>query len=136
MAYQHGRFTVITVNAKDLSQYTKTSTLELDQDVHDTTGYGSTAHTKMGGLTDASFTMSGTYDSTASTGPRAALLSLITTPAGTTITVKPEGTGSGKPLDTFTGILKKYTQTAPVDDMVTWSADFEVSGAVASTTQP
>lgn len=136
MAYIHGRNTVVKVNAKDLSQYIKTSTLEVDSDVHDTTGYGSTAHTKQGGLLDASFTMSGTYDSTATTGPRAALLPLIGVGTGTPVIIWPEGAGTGKPQDSFTGLIKKYTQTAPVDDMVTWAVDIEVSGAIASTTQP
>jgi hypothetical protein len=44
-----------------------------------------------------------------------------------------EGTGTGKPQDAFTGILKKYTETNPVDDMVTWSAEFEISGAITTT---
>lgn len=134
MAFVHGRTTKITVNAKDISPYTKTSSLEYAGDVHDTTGYGSTAHTKQGGLTDATFTCGGTYDNTASVGPRAALIGLLA--QSTTIVRNPEGTGTGKPNESFTGILSKYTETNPVDDMVTWSATFEVSGAVTITTLP
>lgn len=133
MAFIHGRNTVVKVATKDISAYCKTSSLELTADVHDTTGYGSTAHTKAGGLLDGSFTVSGTYDSTAVSGPRAALLPLV----GTTAAVirQSEGTGTGKPQDAFSGVLKKYTETSPVDDMVTWSAEFEVTGPNVTTVQ-
>jgi hypothetical protein len=33
-------------------------------------------------------------------------------------------------------VLTKYVETNPVDDMVTWSADFEISGPVVTTALP
>lgn len=134
MAFVHGRNTKLTVATKDISPYTKTSTFEKSADVHDTTGYGATDHTKAGGLGDGKFTCGGTYDNTVSTGPRNALLSLV----GTSVAVvrNPEGTGTGKPNDAFSGVLTKYTETNPVDDMVTWAAEFEISGAVTTTALP
>ncbi|HEY9338826.1 MAG TPA: hypothetical protein VIQ79_30540 [Kribbella sp.] len=134
MAFVHGRTTSVTVATKDISAFCKTSSYEGSADVHETTGYGKNAKTKSGGLLDGKFTCGGTYDNTASTGPRNALKPLL----GTTVTVlyKIEGTGTGKPLDTFSGVLNKYVETAPVDDMVTWSAEIEVSDVVVTTTQP
>lgn len=134
MAFVHGRTTKITVATKDISPYTKTSTFEPSADVHDTTGYGSNNKTKAGGLLDGKFTCSGTYDNTVSTGPRNALLALV----GTSVAVvrNVEGTGTGKPNDAFSAILSKYTETNPVDDMVTWAAEFEISGAVTTTALP
>ena len=134
MAFVHGRDTSITVATKDISPYCKTSSLELSADVHETTGYGKQAKTKSGGLLDGKFTMGGTYDNTASTGPRNALKPLV----GTTVAVvrKPEGTGTGKPQDAFSGVLSKYVETNPVDDMVTWSAEIEVSDVITTTTLP
>lgn len=134
MAFVHGRNTSVTVATKDISPYCKTSSYEGTADVHETTGYGKNAKTKSGGLLDGKFTCGGTYDNTASTGPRNALKPLL----GTTVTVlyKIEGTGTGKPLDTFSGVLSKYVETAPVDDMVTWSAEIEVSDVVVTSTQP
>lgn len=131
MAFVHGKTTKLTVATKDISPYTKTSSLEVSSDVHDTTGYGSLAHTKQGGLLDGKFTCSGTYDNTVSTGPRNALLSGV----GSALAVirNVEGTGTGKPNDAFTAILTKYTETNPVDDMVTWAAEFDISGPVVTT---
>lgn len=134
MAFIHGKTTVIKVATKDISAYCKTSTLEVDADVHDVTGYGATAHAKQGGLLDGSFTVSGTYDNTAVTGPRAVLLPLLGAAAAAIIR-QPEGTGTGKAQDSFSAVLKKYTETNPADDMVTWSADFEVSGPITTTAQ-
>lgn len=134
MAASHGRLTNITVATKDISPYTKTSSYELTADDHDTTGYGATAHTKQGGLLDGSFSAGGTYDNTASVGPRNALAGQLG--VSQAIVRKVEGTGTGKPQDSFTGVLVKYTETNPVDDMVQWSAQWEISGAVVTTVQP
>jgi hypothetical protein len=134
MASAHGRLTNVTVATKDISPYCKTSSYELTADNHDTTGYGATAHTKAGGLTDGTFSAGGTYDNTVSVGPRNALANQL----GVTqaIVRKVEGTGTGKPQDTFNAVLTKYTETNPVDDMVTWAATWEISGAIVTIAQP
>lgn len=134
MAFVHGRLTKLVVATKDISPYTKTSSFEKSADVHDTTGYGATDHTKAGGLGDGKFTAGGTYDNTASTGPRNAMLALV----GTTVAVvrNPEGIGTGKPNDAFSAVLTKYTETNPVDDMITWAAEMEISGPVVTTALP
>jgi hypothetical protein len=134
MAFVHGKTTKLVVATKDISPFTKTSTFEIDGDVHDTTGYGATAHTKSGGLLDGKFTCGGTYDNTVSVGPRNAMLSLV----GTSVAVvrNGEGIGTGKPNDAFTAVLSKYTETNPVDDMVTWAAEMEISGPVVTTALP
>lgn len=136
MAFVHGKSTNITIAAKNISPFTKTSSFEKTGDMHETTGYQPTgdAKTKAGGLIDGKFTCSGTYDNTVSIGPRNALLALV----GTTVACvrNVEGVGSGKPNDAFSGVLTKYVETNPVDDMVTWSAEVEISGPVVTTTLP
>jgi len=134
MATAHGKLTVITVATKDISPYCKTSSYEGSADVHDVTGRGKDAKVKAGGLLDGKFTFGGVYDNTASTGPRNALKPLL----GTTVAVvyKVEGTGTGKPQDDFDGVLTKYVETSPHDDMVSWSAEIEISDVVTTTTQP
>ncbi|HEY9413783.1 MAG TPA: hypothetical protein VIQ30_03410 [Pseudonocardia sp.] len=134
MATVHGKLTVITVATKDISAFCKTSSYEGSADVHDTTGYGKNAKTKSGGLLDGKFTCGGTYDNTASTGPGFAIKPLL----GTTVAIvrKLEGTGTGKPQEAFSAVVSKYVETSPHDDMVTWSAEFEISDVVTTTTQP
>jgi hypothetical protein len=133
MAKAHGKSTVITVATKDISPYTKTSSYERSAKTHDVTGYGVDDEDYEGGLKGGKFTCGGVYDNTASVGPRNALHGLV----GTKVAVvrKTEGTGTGKPQDAFNAVLEKYVESNPHDDMVTWSADFTIAGAVTSTTQ-
>ena len=133
MAFKHGKDTVVKVATKDLSGYTDSSELNQSADGHDTTTYGNQAHRKGGGLLDGTFKMSGTYDSTAVTGPRAALQPLL----GTVVAIirQPEGTGSAKPQDAFSALLTGYVETNAVADMIKWSAEFEIDGVVNSAAQ-
>lgn len=136
MAYTptHGKLTVLKVGANDISPSTKTSNFSGSADVHDTSGYGLTNRTKAGGMVDGTFTASGSYDIGATTGTPA----LLEGKEGTSfsLTRQVAGTGSGKPQEVFTGILSKFDVSAPFDDMVTWSAEWSVSGAVNRTAQP
>lgn len=133
MAFVHGKDTEISVAAKNLSTYTNTSEFTRGADSHDVTTYGKDDHVHSGGLRTGGFTMGGTYDNTAVNGPAAALEPLIGTVAE--IIRKPEGTGTGKPQQTFDALLTSYVETSPVADMVSWSAEFTVSDAVVTTAQ-
>lgn len=133
MSKAHGKNTIITIATKDVSPYTKTSTYTRTAKNHDTTGYGVDDEDYEGGLKGGKFVLGGTYDNTASVGPRNALHSLV----GTKVAVvrKLEGTGTGKPQDAFNMTLDKYEETNPHDDMVTWAAEGTIAGAVTTTAQ-
>jgi hypothetical protein len=133
MTFVHGRNTFISLNGADLSAFTDTSELSREADEHDVTTYGKQAHVVQGGLLSSSASMSGTYDNTAGTGPRAVIRPLI----GTVVTLirRTEGTGVGKPQDSVSVHVKKYVETNPVADMVKWSAELTGSDVVTSTTQ-
>jgi hypothetical protein len=135
MAFKHGKDTVVKVNSVDLSVYTDTSELSKVTDTHDTSVYGVDAHGFSTGLNNATFTMGGTYDSTAVSGPRAALNAVYALNAAVPILRQPEGAGSGKPQDSFNAILTNYTETNPVADMIKWKADFQVTGDITSAAQ-
>lgn len=131
--FQHGKSTVITVATKDISAWTNNSELGRGAAGHNVTAYGADDEAWNGGIRNGKFTCSGIYDKTATTGTAAVLDPLV----GTTVAVvrKAEGTGTGKPQQTFNGLLVSYVETSPVADMVTWSAEFTVSGGVVKTTQ-
>jgi hypothetical protein len=133
MAKSHGKETVIKVGSDDISQYTNASELERGADDHDTTCYGADDHVYDGGLGNHTFKMSGMYDTTATTGPRDVLKDTPGTKV--TITRQPEGTGSGKPQDSFSFLVTKYVESNPVADYVTWSCEGKVSGAITDTAQ-
>lgn len=133
MAKSHGKHTEVTVETNDISPYCKTSTLTLTAKNHDTTGYGVDDEDYEGGLRGGKFTMGGTYDNTATVGPRNALMDR----RGQRVAVRRrvEGTGAGKPQDDFTMTLDKYEESNPHDDMVMWSAEGTIAGGVTTTNQ-
>lgn len=134
MAASHGKLTSITVATKDISPYTDNSNYSKNAPAHETTGYGVDDETYAGGVRANTFSCSGKYDNTASTGPRNALHGAV----GTTVAVvrKVEGTGTGKPQDSFSWVITKYEESSPYNDMVKWSAEGNISGPITTTAQP
>jgi len=136
MAYTttHGRLAVLKVATLDISLSCKTSALEESADVHDTSGYGVANRTKAGGLIDGKFTASGTYDIGTVTGTPLALEGQ----RGNTLALilQATGAGTGKQQDVFSAVLAKFTKSVPVDEMVSWAAEFEITGPIVRTVQP
>ena len=135
MSFKHGKDTVVKVDSTDLSAYTNESEFTKGLDTHDVSAYGDEAHKFGVGLNTGAFTMGGTYDSTASTGPRAKLNTVYAAKAAVTILRQPEGTGSMLPQDSFSAILTSYKESNPVADMIKWTADWQVTGDVTTTAQ-
>lgn len=129
----HGKNTVVSVDGDDLSAYTNASDYEKTADDEDTTCYGASAHRYDPGLVDGSFKMSGFYEK-GGTSPKATISALIGADA-VTILRKTEGTGTGKPQESFSALAVKYGESNPVAGYVTWSAEFKMCSVVTETTQ-
>jgi hypothetical protein len=133
MASSHGKDTVVTLNAVDIGANITKSEFGREADEHEITGYGKQSHVVRGGLKGGTFTMEGWYDTSAGTGARAVIRPLL----GTVVpfTRRPEGTGVGRPQDAGNVHVKKYVETNPVNDIVTWSMEGTLSDDVTSTVQ-
>jgi hypothetical protein len=133
MAFIHGKSVFISVSGDDLSTYTNSVEIKREADAHDVTCFGQTAKKYQSGLTDGTVTLKGTYDDGAA-GPAAILMPLI---GGTVeeVVYRPEGTGSTKPHYTFDAIVTSYEESAPVAEMITWTAELQISEAVAIAAQ-
>jgi hypothetical protein len=132
MGVVHGKGVVVSVATEDLSVYGTSCEYELKADSHDVTTFGNDYKVFAGGLKESSMKIEGIYDDTETTGPRAVLEALVGTI--TEMTYKPEGTTG--PTRTWDCLLTTYTETAPVADMIKFSAQFQGSGAVAVTDPP
>ncbi len=133
MALVHSSVTVVKLGSNDISSYVKSSDITFEADVHDVTTYGTTSKVYKAGLTDATISLEGWFD-TAATGPRKLIQPLIGN--GTVVfTRQLEGTGTGKSQDVATVIVKSFNESAPVADIVTWKAELQVTGGVNSTAQ-
>lgn len=133
MSRKHSNETIITVDDNDISKYSNASEIARSADSHDTTGYGKKSHVYFGGLKNGTFSVSGHYDTDETTGPRAVLEPLL----GTVVEVvrQPEGMGAGLPQDVFDALMTSYSESNPVADMITWSAEFNISDDVDTTAQ-
>lgn len=135
MAFRHGKYAVITINAVDLSTFCDSLDLSVDVDTADTTMFGSTWKSAIAGLAGATLELSGAYDPTASTGPASAIFACITGGVPVAVVHKPGGTLTGQRTNSFNAIVTNYSESSPVGDKVTFSASLLVTGAVTPTTQ-
>lgn len=132
MAFVHGKGTFVSLDANDLSAFTNNTALPRSADTHDVTTYGKDDHVYRGGLRDGTATISGIYDSAAG-GPGAVITPLLGT--NVTFIFRPEGTGPGLPERSGDCVVSTYEETSPVADMVTWSAELQLSDEFATTAQ-
>lgn len=133
MATNHGKNTVLTAGGHDFSPFCDNSELTRGADAVDNTGYGLDDKVFDGNLGEHDFTAGGKYSTDAVNGPRA----LFKGKQGTKFAIirRPEGTGVGKPQESFTALLLSYTETAPVADYQKWATKWKVSGPITDTTQ-
>lgn len=138
---QHGKDTYFSVEdsvastLRNISPYLNTVGFSRQNDTHDTTTFTKTGHTFVGGLTNGKITLNGLWDKTASTGSQTVLNSLLG--LGTTTVgweYGPEGNSSGKVKYSGEAVLESYDESAPVADLVSFTAVLQISGAVTTGT--
>lgn len=143
--FYHGKATSFTIQdltstARDISPTLREVSFPVTIDTPETTAFGSTAKTYVVGIKDARFSVSGMFDATASVGPDT-VLSAIFGASGPTSGGDSGQTGFGfvySPSGTTVGLVKytgrahltSYQVQGSVSDMVAFSADFQVTGAV------
>lgn len=132
MTTKHSKYTVILIAGADVSGFCTDSNCEQSAKTEDTTTYGKNAEVYDPQLLSGAFGCGGRYE-TGILGPRAVLKPLV----GTKVTViyRPEGTGSGLPQDSFSVIITKYSETAPVAGYRLWTIDTQPSDVWDSTAQ-
>jgi hypothetical protein len=123
----------VTINAVNLSDHIASVTLTTSDDVIETTAFGSTARTRIGGLGDNSVALefhqdyaAANVEATINSTP-----SLIGTT--TTIVVKPNGatTAADNPSYTFTALCSEWTPlNGAVGESATASVTWPISGEV------
>lgn len=133
-ASTHGSKVALSIDGSVISPWTNASELKRAADKSETTGYGSEGHEYADdeGLKAHMFTCSGWYDKTTVTGTAAVLKGKEG--QNLPIIYGEEGSASGAPKATFTGHLDDFTTTAPVAEIVKWSATFSVSGEITDST--
>jgi hypothetical protein len=140
MAFTHGKDAVFSIDdaggtPRDLSAYVDTvSGLPGARQLSEVTAFGDEGTKHIPGLQNVTFTVSGHFDSTATTGPNAVLNSLRTAASTATFEYGPEGSGSGATKFSGECWLTNYAVDASVSEKVSFSAEFQVNGTVTAGT--
>lgn len=140
MAFTHGKDVAFKLDdsggtLRTLSTYTDSvSGLPAARELADVTAFGAGGTKWIPGLQNVTFTASGHFDSTTTTGPHAVLNSLRTTTATASFEYGPEGADTGDVKLSGECWLTEYTVDANVREKVSWSATFQVDGTVTNGT--
>ena len=136
MAFSHGRVAVFKIDdsggtQRDLSAYLDNVDFPQEVDIPETSVFGDTARGyDVVGLKSASFSLSGKFDSTATSGPDVVLQGLIGLAASDDFEYGPEGGTTGKIKYSGKCRITSYRITSAVNGVVSFSADGVVDGAV------
>lgn len=140
MAFTHGKDAHFSLDdstdtLQNLSTYTdNVSGLPSARQFSEVTAFGDQGVKNIPGLQNVTFSASGSFDSTATTGPHAVLNSLRTAANTASFEFGPEGNGSGAVKFSGECWLTNYTVDTSVSDKVPWSAEFQVDGTVTEGT--
>jgi hypothetical protein len=123
--------TRVTINSVDLTDHVTSVTLDLSADEVETTAFGSTARTRVGGLLDNSVSLDFQQDYAAA-NVEATIRPLIG--ALGTVVIKPNGTATSptNPSYTFLALVTEWQSVnGAVGDLATASVTWPISGTVA-----
>ena len=133
MAFVHGKTAVFKIDnsggsLQDISAYCDNVDFPLTSDTAEVTTFGDASKEYIAGLRDATVSISGSWDATAD-----AILAGIVGVAGT-FEYGPAGGAGGAVKFTGEAICTSYNVSAPVGDKVSFSAEFQCTGAITRTT--
>jgi hypothetical protein len=140
MSFVHGKSAVFKLDdsggtLRTLTSYVdNVSGLPGGRELSAVTAFGDSGTKSISGLQNVTFSVSGHFDSTATTGPNAVINSLRTATATASFEYGPEGSSSGNIKFYGECWLTEYTVDASVSDKVSFSATFQVDGTVSNTT--
>lgn len=131
MAFVHGKNTVFKVDNSsgsltDISSYVSDVSLARSVDTAETTTFGASDKTYIVGLRDANFSVSGKWDATVD----AHLNGILGQSSTVSFEYGPEGSTAGNTKFTGEAILTGFDRSSTVSDAATFSANFQVTGAV------
>ena len=131
MAFVHGKDSKFKLDNSsgsltDISSYVNNVDFPETADVAETSALGSSNKSFVVGLKDATIGLTGLWDSTAD----AIFGAVVGQSATLSFEYSPEGTASGKVKYTGEAIMTNYSISSPVGEVVGYSADLQVSGAV------
>ena len=129
--FRHGKSTVFKVdnNAGSLTDISNTLTdvsFPQSVDTAETSAFGASAKSYVVGLSDATLSVSGNFDATVD----AHLAAIVGKADSVSFEYGPEGSTAGYVKYTGEALLTSYEKSGAIGDVVTYSAEFQVTGAI------
>lgn len=122
-----------TTGYTNFSTLVKSVSFSEPADTAETSTLGTTAKTYVAGLKDATVSFEGIYDGAAAPTIDSVLNVLLGAEFAWVI-IGPQGPTSTYPQYRGKGIITSYEVSAPVDDVVSFTAELQVSGGLTRTT--
>lgn len=134
MAFVAAKDAFLSVNGVNISAFCNSIESQRKVDSIDTTTFGQSGHVYQGGLTDGTLSIGGLYDNTVG-GPKAVMEPLMQGGQLVPCVYRPEGTGTGKPQQTTNVLVSTYNESSALNDMIKWTCELQISGAVTNISQ-
>jgi hypothetical protein len=133
--FRHGKSTSFKVDnaagtLTDISTSLTDVSFPRSVETAETTAFGSSAKTYIVGLSDSTVSVSGNFDATVD----AHLAGVLGQSATLSFEYGPEGSTAGQVKYTGEAIMTSYEKSGAVGDVVTFSSELQVTGAVTRTT--
>jgi hypothetical protein len=110
----------------DISNTLNSVTFPREIETLETTSFGSSTRSYVVGFSDATVSIEGSFDATVD----AHLAGILGQEASVSFEYGPEGTTAGQVKYTGEALMTSYETSAGVGDIVTYSAEFQVTGAI------
>jgi hypothetical protein len=135
MAKQHGKTQFVSVGGIDISPYCSACNYGRTADSHDVTTFGKNTHVYHPGLTDGTVTLEGFYEDVTVTGaPDLVFRPRLGQTVPSVFIHGPQGNSGGSPKETVDVNVTSYEKSSPVADMITWTAELQLTGPVVTGT--
>lgn len=141
MAFIHGKSSKFSIDnaagtLTDISAFCEEVSLSRDIETAEVTAFGNSSKAYITGLSDATISLSGKFDGTASTGIDAILSGILGQSATVTWEYQPNNAsvGASNPKFSGEGIVTSYEVSGSVGDAVTWSAEVQATGTITRAT--
>ncbi len=131
--FKHGKATYLQIIHTGASTWVMSSGLDdigfdREADTAEVTTFGDNDRNFLPGLRGGSFSLSGHWASTY----ESRIGSMLGSTAVVTLKFGPQGSVASSPFRTANALLTSYTVSNPVDDKVSMSLNFQVTGAVTT----
>jgi hypothetical protein len=129
--FRHGKSTVFKVDNSggsltDISNTLTDVSFPQSVDTAETSTFGSSAKSYVVGLTDSTLSISGNFDATVD----AHLAGILGQAASVSFEYGPEGSTAGYVKYTGEALMTSYEKSGAIGDVVSYSAEFQVTGTI------